>query len=80
MDYNGYKIRPTKHFALSWMRKWGMDSDLLKKALETAYKIDKVGKYKFESYTRMKGKSIKLIFVKDEENKDIIVITGAEGK
>lgn len=57
-----------------------MDSDLLKKALETAYKIDKVGKYKFESYTRMKGKSIKLIFVKDEENKDIIVITGAEGK
>lgn len=57
-----------------------MDSEGLKKALEEAYKIDKVGKYKFESYTKMKGKSIKLIYLKDEEYKDIFVITGAEGK
>lgn len=80
MDYKDYKIRPSKHFALTWMRKWGMDLDLLKKALEGAYKIDKVGKYKFESYTRIKGKSIKLMYIRDEEYKDIFIITGAEGK
>ena len=80
MDYDDYKIRSSKYFALTWMRKLGMDSDGLKKALEEAYKIDKVGKYKFESYTKMKGKTIKLIYIKDEEYKDIFVITGAKGK
>jgi len=80
MDTSGYKIRPSKHFILTWMRKWDYDVDSLRNALESAYKIDKVGKYKYEAYTRAKGKSRKLIFIKDEEYKEIFIITGAEGK
>ena len=80
MDTNGYKIRPSKHFILTWMRKWDYDVDSLRNALENAYKVDKVGKYKYEAYTRAKGKSRKLIFVKDDEYKEIFIITGAEGK
>ncbi len=80
MDFGGYKIRPSKHFIFGWMRKWDLDTDSLKIMLETAYKIEKVGRYKYESYTKLKGKSRKLIFVKDEEYKEIFIITGAEGK
>jgi acyl-CoA-binding protein len=39
-----------------------------------------VGKYKYEAYFRVKGKSRKLIFIRDEEYKEIFIITGAEGK
>lgn len=80
MDINGYKIRPSKHFILTWMRKWDYDVDSLRSAIENAYRVEKVGKYKYEAYTKTKGKSRKLIFIKDEEFKDIFVITGAEGK
>lgn len=80
MEITDYKIRPSKHFILTWMRKWDYDIESLKDLLEKAYKIDKVGKNKFESYTRTKGKSRKLIFVKDEEYKEIFIITGAEGR
>ncbi len=80
MDISGYKIRPSKHFILTWMRKWDYDADSLKNALESAYKIDKVGKHKHEAYIRAKGKSRKLIFIKDKEYKEIFIITGAEGK
>ena len=80
MEIIGYKIRPSKHFTLTWMRKWDYDINLLRNTLENAYKIDKVGKQKYEAYVRAKGKSRKLIFIKDEEYKDIFIITGAEGK
>ena len=80
MDVSGYKIRPSKHFILTWMRKWDWDIDSVRMALENANKIDKVGKHKYESYTNVKGKSRKLIFIKDEEYKEIFIITGAEGK
>lgn len=80
MDTSNYKIRPSKHFILTWMRKWDYDTDSLRNALESAYRIDKVGKHKYEAYTKAKGKSRKLIFIKDEEYKEIFVITGAEGK
>ena len=80
MDINNYKIKPSKHFILSWMRKWDYDIYLLRNALENAYKTDKVGKNKYEAYVRVKGKSRKLIFIKDEEYKEIFIITGAEGK
>ena len=80
MDTIDYKIRPSKHFILTWMRKWDYDTDSLRNALESAYKIDKVGKHKYEAYTRAKGKSRKLIFIKDEEYKEIFIITGAQGK
>ena len=80
MDISKYKIRPSKHFILTWMRKWDYDIISLKEMLEKPYKTEKVGKNKYELYTRIKGKSKKLIFIKDEENKEIFIITGAEGK
>jgi len=79
MDMAGYKIRPSRHFILSWMRKWDYDIDSLRNALENAYKIEKVGKCKYEAYTKTKGKSRKLILIKDDENQEIFIITGAEG-
>ena len=80
MDVNNFKIRPSKHCISTWMRKWDADIDVLRTMLENAYKIEKVGKYKYESYTRIKGKSRKLIFIKDDDHKEIFIITGAEGK
>ena len=80
MDISGYKIRPSKHFISTWMRKWDYDINSLSRALENAYKIEKTGKHKYEAYFRVKEKGRKLIFVKDEEYKEIFIITGAEGK
>lgn len=80
MNISHYKIRPGKHFILTWMRKWDYDIYSLRNALENTYKINKVGKQKYEAYVRAKGKSRKLIFIKDEEYKEIFIITGAEGK
>ena len=62
------------------MRKWGLNSYDLKDLLNRNYKLEKVGKYKYEVYIRKKEKSIKIIFVLDDEYKDIFIITGAEGK
>jgi len=80
MDVSGYKIYPSKHFMLTWMRKWNYDVFSLRKALEKAYKVDKVGKNKYEAYIRAREKGIKLIFIMDEEYKEIFIITGAEGR
>ena len=80
MDYSSYTLRPSKHFVLSWMRKWDYDLFSLRSALEKAYKIEQVGKHKYEAYILASEKSRKLIFVKDDENKEIFIITGAEGK
>ena len=80
MDIKDYKIRPSKHFILTWMRKWDYDINTLKDALENAYKINKVGKQKYEVYTRAEKKSRKLIIIKDDKYKEIFIITGAEGK
>jgi len=79
MDTFDYRIRPSKHFVLTWMRKRDYDIDALQKFLEEAHKIDKVGKHKYEAYLKKKGKSRKLIFIKDEDDKTILIITGAEG-
>lgn len=78
MNTSEYTIRPSKHFILGWMRRRDADISMLQKMIEEAYKIQKVGKNKYESYTRTKGKSRKLIFIKDDEQKEIFIITGAE--
>lgn len=80
MDITGYKIRPSKHFALGCMRQWGYDIKSIKDAIEHAIRIDRVGKAKYEAYTRSKGRGRKLIFIKDDMTKEIFIITGAEGK
>ena len=80
MDISEYKIRPSKHFILTWMRKWDYNVNSLRNSIENAYKIDKMGRNKYEAYFRAKEKSRKLIFIKDEESKEIFIITGVEGK
>lgn len=80
MNIDEFKLRPSKHFITTWMRKWDYDIHSLKEAINNAYKIDKVGKQKYEVYTKTKGSSRKFIFIKDEETKEIFIITGAEGK
>jgi uncharacterized protein (UPF0128 family) len=79
MNLNGCAVRPSKHFILGWMRKWDYDVIMLRNALESAYRIEKVGKEKYEAYIRAGGKSRKIIFVKDDVNKELFIITGAEG-
>ncbi len=64
------------------MRKWDWDMNDLRIALKEAYKTDKVGKYKYEAYTkyRSRGKSLKLVFVVYEFSNELYLITGSEGK
>ncbi len=80
MDVTGYAVRPSRHFILTWMRKWNFDIPMVKTALENAHKVNKVGKEKYEAFCFMKNTSIKIIFIKNEDLKEILVITGAEGK
>lgn len=80
MDITGYRVRPSKHFVLGWMRKWDYDIVALKQKIENAYRVDKVGKNKYEVYFRAKGKSRKFILIKDEAYKEVFIITGAEGQ
>ena len=78
MDLIDYKIRPSKHFILGWMRKWDYDIYSLRNILENS-KIIKVGKNKYEAFIKTREKSRKIIFIKDEDLKEIFIITGAEG-
>ena len=72
-------IRPSKHFRNTWLRKWDWDINDLRVALQESYKKVKVGKKKYEAYTRYrsKHKSKKIIYVEDED--EIFIITGTEG-
>lgn len=74
------EIKPSKHFRNTWMRKWDYDMNELRTALKESYKIVKMGKNKYEAYTKYKarGKSRKIILVTFP--KEIFIITGAEGK
>ena len=80
IDFSDVKIRPSKHFILTWMRKWNWDIYSIRNALQEAYKTEKVGKYKYEVYIHSKDKSKKLIFIFDDDLNEIFIITGAEGK
>jgi len=73
-------LRPSKHVRNTWMRKWDWDVHDLRRALKEAHRIDKIGRRKYELYTRYgaeRGKSRKLIVIDYPE--EIFVITGAEG-
>ena len=82
INFDEYEIKPSKHFALSWMLKWNFDIEDIRNALKNAYIIEKVGKIKYEAYTRGRTsrKSRKLIFVVYKDENQIFIITGAEGK
>jgi len=79
MNIDEISIRPSKHFILGWMRKWDLDIYKLKDLLKRA-NITKVGKNKYEAFVRTKNKSIKIIFGLYEEEKEIFIIIGSEGK
>ena len=77
-DIDTCKIDASKHFVLKYMKKWDWDFDDLRDAIKNAYKIDKVGKKKYEVYARQDG-SKQIIFVYYFEFETIFVITGSEG-
>ena len=80
IDFTNVRIRPSKHFILTWMRKWNWDIYDIRNALQRNYKIEKVGRKKYEGYIHSKYGTKKLIFILDEELNEIFIITGAEGK
>ena len=80
IDYDDYEIKPSKHFVMDYMRKWGFDIEDIRETLKKAYKLDKVGKIKYEAYSRIRSNSKKIIFVVYEDEKQIFIISGAEGK
>ena len=51
----------------------------LRNSIKNAYKIDKVGKKKYEAYTD-RSSSKKIIFVYYKEYDSVFIISGAEGK
>ena len=76
-DIETCEISVGKHFRNKYMRDWVWDMFDLRNAIKEAYKIEKVGKTKYEAYTRKSG-SKKIIFVYESET--IFVISGSEGK
>ena len=78
-DIDKCTIDISKHFRNKYMRQWNWDMFDLRESIKNAYKIDKIGKKKYEIYTQ-KGTSKKIIFVYYKEDKSIFVISGAEKK
>lgn len=78
-DIDKCVINASKHFRNDYMRKWGWDMFDLRDAIKDAYKVDKVGKIKYEVYTKKHG-SKNIIFVYYKEDNEIFVISGAERK
>ena len=76
-DVDKCQIDASKHFMLKYMKKWDWDFNVLRDAIKNAYKIDKVGKRKYEAYVKKDG-SKKIIFVYYFEYDSIFVITGSE--
>ena len=60
-DIDSCSIISGKHFRNKYMRKWNWDMEDLREAIKDAYKVDKIGKKKYELYTK-KGGSKKIIF------------------
>lgn len=72
-------IDASKHFKNLKMRNWNWDYADLRDAIREAYRIDKIGKQKYEAFTNHGGGSKKIIFVYYGDVDAIFVITGAEG-
>ncbi len=77
-DINNCKLNASKHFRNRYMRKWNWNFVDLRDAIKNAYRIEKVGKKKYEAYADKKG-SKKIIFVYYFEFDEIYVISGSEG-
>lgn len=67
----------SKHFRNKYMRRWNWDFIDLREAIKNAYRVDRVGKKKYEAFVEKKG-SKKIIFVYYSEFNTIFVISGSE--
>ena len=76
-DIESCKLETSKHFRNTWMKKWGWDYEDLRVAIRDAYEAKKVGKKKYEIYTRKKGGK-KLVAVYYWEFETLFIITGSE--
>lgn len=72
------KLKVTKHFALKYMNNWYWDFHDLRDAIRDAYRIEKIGKDKFEIYIQKSGLK-KIITVYRSLDDELICISGAEG-
>lgn len=77
-DIKTCALEASKHFKNTWMRKWDWDYRDLRAAIQDAYKVEKIGKKKYEIYVRKKGEK-KIIAVYYWEFETLFVITGGEG-
>lgn len=77
-DPDEVRIRVSKHFRTTWMRKWGWDQYSLRDAVREAYRASQVAAAKWEIFVRKKGEK-KLVIVYDAQTEEVHVITGAEG-
>ncbi len=71
-------LTATKHFALKYMKLWGWDFHDLRDGIRDAYKIERMGKTKFEIYV-LRGGFKKIITVYYEHYERLVCITGSEG-
>ncbi len=77
-DITIIKLRATKHFVLKYMRLWGWDFRELRDAIGGAYRIDKIGKEKYEIYVQKSGyKKIITVYFSDENK--LLCISGSQG-
>lgn len=77
-DIETVNISVSKHFSREYLRLWGWDFHQLRDALRQAYKIEKVGKIKYEIYVQKHGYK-KIICVYDAVTTELFCITGSEG-
>ncbi len=61
-DVDKCTIKVSKHFRNKYMRKLNWDMLDLREAIKSVYKVDRVGKKKYEVYTKQ-GSSKKLFLV-----------------
>ncbi len=77
-DVETVQISVSKHFAREYLRPWGWDFHQLRDAFRNAYKIEKVGKVKYELYVQKHGFK-KIIAVYYQVENELFCITGSEG-
>lgn len=77
-DINSVGLTASKHFSLKYMRAWRWDYHDVRDAIRDAYRIEKVGKNKYEIYVQKKGFK-KVISAYYREENELFCITGSEG-
>ena len=77
-DLERCHLKVSKHLRNTRLRTWGWDYHDVRDALRQAYRLKRLGRRKFEAWVQKDG-SKKLIFVYDEAEDCVFVITATEG-